>query len=129
MAVGLAQSLPQRGDGHIQVNFGAAPENIKSMADRVLNEVRRLQDKGPSEDLTSRAKESARRTYETALRQNPYWLQRLRTVHMLERDPGEILTRVERINAVTPQAVQETFKKYFPLDRYTVITLLPEPAQ
>jgi zinc protease len=129
VAVGLAQSLPQRGDGHIQVNFGAAPENIQSMADRVLNEVRRLQDKGPSEDLTSRAKESARRTYETALRQNPYWLQRLRTVHMLERDPGEILTRVERINAVTPQVVQETFKKYFPLDRYTVITLLPEPAQ
>ena len=129
VAVGLAQSLPQRGDGHIQVNFGAAPENIQSMADRVLSEVRRLQDKGPSEDLTSRAKESARRTYETALRQNPYWLQRLRTVHMLERDPGEILTRVERINAVTPQVVQETFKKYFPLDRYTVITLLPEPAQ
>jgi zinc protease len=129
VAVGLAQSLPQRGDGHIQVNFGAAPENIQSMADRVLAEVRRLQEKGPSEDLTSRAKESARRTYETALRQNPYWLQRLRTVHMLERDPGEILTRVERINAVTPEVVQETFRKYFPLDRYTVVTLLPEPAQ
>jgi zinc protease len=129
VAVGLAQSLPQRGDGHIQINFGAAPENIQSMADRVLAEVRRLQDQGPSEDLTSRAKESARRTYETALRQNPYWLQRLRTVHMLERDPGEILTRVERINAVTPQVVQETFRKYFPLDRYTVVTLLPEPAQ
>jgi zinc protease len=129
VAVGLAQSLPQRGDGHIQVNFGAAPENIQSMADRVMKEVRRLQEQGPSEDLTSRAKESARRTYETALRQNPYWLQRLRTVHMLDRDPGEILTRVERINAVTPQVIQETFKKYFPLDRYTVITLLPEPAQ
>ena len=129
VAVGLAQALPQRGDGHIQVNFGAAPENIQSMADRVLAEVRRLQEQGPSEDLTSRAKESARRTYETALRQNPYWLQRLRTVHMLERDPGEILTRVDRINAVTPQVVQETFRKYFPLDRYTVVTLLPEPAQ
>ena len=129
VAVGLAQALPQRGDGHIQVNFGAAPENIQSMTDRVLAEVRRLQDQGPSEDLTSRAKESARRTYETALRQNPYWLQRLRTVHMLERDPGEILTRVDRINAVTPQVVQETFRKYFPLDRYTVVTLLPEPAQ
>ena len=129
VAVGLAQALPQRGDGHIQVNFGAAPENIQSMADRVRAEVRRLQEQGPSEDLTSRAKESARRTYETALRQNPYWLQRLRTVHMLERDPGEILTRVDRINAVTPQVVQETFRKYFPLDRYTVVTLLPEPAQ
>ena len=35
VSVGLAQSLPQRGDGHIQVSFGAAPENIKAMTDRV----------------------------------------------------------------------------------------------
>ncbi len=128
VSVGLAQSLPQRGDGHTQVSFGAAPENINTMTERVIQEVRRLQEKGPSEDLTSRAKESARRTYETALRQNSYWMQRMRTVHMLGRDPGEILTRVERINAVTPAIVQEAFRKYFPLDRYTVVTLLPEPA-
>ena len=129
VSVGLPQSLPQRGDGHVQVSFGAAPENIKAMTDRVIQEVRRLQEEGPSEDLTSRAKESARRGYETALRQNAYWLRRLRTVHMLGRDPGEILTRVERINAVTPAVVQEAFRKYFPLDRYTVVTLVPEPAQ
>jgi zinc protease len=129
VSVGLAQSLPQRGDGHTQVSFGAAPENINSMNERVIQEVRRLQEKGPSEDLTSRAKESARRTYETALRQNSYWMQRLRTVHMLGRDPGEILTRVERIDAVTPAIVQEAFRKYFPLDRYTVVTLVPEPAK
>ena len=30
VSVGLAQSLPQRGDGHVQVSFGAAPENIKA---------------------------------------------------------------------------------------------------
>jgi zinc protease len=129
VSVGLAQALPQRGDGHVQVSFGAAPENIKGMTDRVIQEVRRLQEKGPSEDLTSRAKESARRSYETALRQNSYWMQRLRTVHMLGRDPGEILTRLERINSVTPAVVQQAFRQYFPLDRYTVVTLLPEPTK
>ena len=38
-------------------------------------------------------------------------------------------TRVRRASgapAVTPAALQDTFKKYFPLDRYTVVTLLPE---
>jgi zinc protease len=129
VSVGLAQALPQRGDGHVQVSFGAAPENIKGMTDRVIQEVRRMQEKGPSEDLTSRAKESARRSYETALRQNSYWMQRLRTVHMLGRDPGEILTRLERINSVTPAVVQQAFRQYFPLDRYTVVTLLPEPTK
>jgi zinc protease len=129
VSVALAQSLPQRGDGHVQVNFGAAPENIERMGERVVQEVRRLQEQGPSEDLTSRAKESARRTYETALRQNPYWLQRMRTVHMLGRDPAEIQTRIERINSITPGVVQDAFKRFFPLDRYTVVTLVPEPAQ
>ena len=28
VSVGLSQALPQRGDGHIEVRFGAAPENI-----------------------------------------------------------------------------------------------------
>jgi zinc protease len=128
VSVGLSQSLPQRGGGHVGVSFAAAPENVQGMADRVLQAVKRLQQEGPSADLTSRAKEGARRTYEESLRQNTYWLRRLQTVHLLGRDPREILTRPSRIEAVTPAVLQDTFKKYFPLDRYTVVTLLPEPA-
>jgi len=54
---------------------------------------------------------------------------RLRTMHLLGRDPGEILTRPARIDALTQTALQDTFKKYFPLDRYTTVTLVPEPPQ
>jgi zinc protease len=128
VSVGLAQSLPQRGGGHIQVRFGAAPENIQAMTDRVLAEVRRLQQEGPSSDLTASAKESARRTYETSLKQNAYWMRRMQTIHMLGGDPADILTREARIQAVTPALIQDTFKRYFPLDRYTVVTLVPEPS-
>src|SRR4029453_3613412 len=82
VSVGLAQQLPQRGDGHVQVTFGAAPENIQAMTDRVLQEVKRLQLEGPSADLTNRAKETARRGYERALSQNNYWLRRLQPIHI-----------------------------------------------
>ena len=98
------------------------------MADRVLQAVKRLQQDGPSTDLTSRAKEAAKRGYEDALTQNAYWMRRLQSIHMLGRDPEEILTRPSRINALTPSVLQDTFKKYFPLDRYTIVTLVPEPA-
>ena len=30
------------------------------------------------------------------------------------------------IDAITPQNVHEMFKKYFPMDRYTVVTLVPQ---
>ena len=123
--VGLAQSLPQRGNGHIEVRFGAAPENLPSMTGLVMQEIKRLQDEGPSADLTNRAKETARRGYETALKQNDYWLARLQSIKMFGRDPGEILTRPKRIDAVTPQILQEVFKRYFPAERSTVVTLVP----
>ena len=61
------------------------------MTARVMQEVKRLQQEGPSKDLTDRAKETARRGYETALKQNDYWLGRLQTIKTYNRDPGEIL--------------------------------------
>jgi len=126
VSVGLDQSPPQRGDGYIGVNFGAAPENIDAMTDRVLQEVKKLQTDGPSADLVSKAKEGAKRDYETALKQNAYWMRRLQSVHLLGGNPSDIITRTARIDAVTPAAVQDVFKKYFPMDRYTVVTLMPE---
>jgi zinc protease len=128
VSVGLSQSLPQRGGGHIQIRFGASPENVAKMTDRVIQEVKRLQQEGPSADLTNRARESAKRTYETALQQNGYWMGRLQSVHTFGRDPKEIVTRPARIDAVTPKTVQDAFIKYFPMERYTVVTLLPTAA-
>jgi zinc protease len=128
VSVGLSQSLPQKGGGHMQVNFGAAPENIQSMTERVLQEVKRLQQEGPSVELTASAKENARRGYETSLQENQYWLRRLESAQMFNTAPGDILTRAQRIDAVTPTGVQDVFKKYFPLDRYTVVTLMPTPT-
>jgi zinc protease len=129
VSAGLAQALPQRGGGHIEVRFAAAPENIEAMKGRVLKEIKRLQDEGPSADLTNRAKENARRTYEEFLKRNDYWLGRLESVHMLGRNPDEILTRNERIDAITPQVLKDVFNKYFPADRSTVVTLVPGPTQ
>jgi predicted Zn-dependent peptidase len=55
---------------------------------------------------------------------------RLQGVHQFGRDPKEILTRPARIDAVTQQTIQDVFKKSFPMDRYTVVTLMPAaPAQ
>jgi zinc protease len=126
VSVGLQQSAPQHGDGHIAVNFGASPENIDTMTERVLAEIKTLQTDGPSAELVAKAKEGARRDYQTALKQNAYWLGRLQRMHLLGDNPGDILTRNQRIDSITPAVVQETFRKYFPLDRYTVITLVPE---
>ena len=128
VSVGLNQPLPQRGAGRIAVTFGGAPDKIDGMIERMMKEIQRLQQEGPSEDLTNRAKETARREFETAQKQNGYWLGRLQSAKLLDRDPMLILTREQRIAAITPQNVHEMFKKYFPMDRYTVVSLVPEKS-
>jgi zinc protease len=124
--VGSSQPLPQVGAGRIGVSFGGAPDKIDSMIERVMKEVARLQQEGPSPDLTNRAKESARRAHETAKKQNGFWLGRLQSAKLLGRDPNLILTREQRIDAISRENIHEMFKKYFPADRYTVVTLVPE---
>jgi zinc protease len=126
VSVGLSQPLPQRGAGHIRVQFGGAPDKVDQMVERTRQEVKRLQQEGPSEDLTTRAKEAARREDETGRKQNGYWLGRLQMSKLLDRDPMLILERQKRIDAITPAILHEVFKKYFPLDRHTVVTLVPE---
>jgi zinc protease len=128
VSAGLSQRLPQRGDGHVEIVFGAAPENMDAMTARVFAEVKRLQAEGPSEDLLNRAKETARRNYETAMKQNAYWLGRLQTEHLFNQDPSLILHRTDRIDQLTRASIQDAFKTYFPLDRYTVVTLRPAKA-
>jgi zinc protease len=125
VSVDLAQGLPQRGGGHIEVSFGASPENIEKMSARVMQEVQRLQKEGPTEDLVNRAKETARRNYETQLRLNDYWLRRFQAVQMWGQEPAMIAHRVERINTLTPAIIQDAFKKYFSADRTTMVTLVP----
>ena len=73
--------------------------------------------------------ELERRDLETAMKQNSYWMGSLQTVHMLGWDPISITRRQERIEKLTPEVLHETFKKYFPMDRHTVVTLKPETAQ
>ena len=126
VGVGRAQPLPQRGAAWISVSFTGSPENAPGMVKRVQQEIERLQKEGPSLDLTTRAKESARREHETELRENGFWLGRLQSSKLLGRDPMLILKRMERIDAVTPANLHEVFKKYFPRDRYTIVTLMPE---
>ena len=126
VSVGLSQLTPQRGGGHIDISFSASPDNVDKMIARVQQEVARLQTAGPTDDLTTRAKETARRAYETSVKQNGFWLGRLQSARLLGRDPLLILSRLQRIDAVTPAVLHETFKKYFPADRYTVVTLVPE---
>jgi zinc protease len=119
---------PEPGYGTVTVAFGSSPENADSLAKAVMAEIDRLRRDGPSASDINAVKEAEKNDVKTALRQNGYWLNSLVAMHQLERDPRKIPQRIERADTLTPENVHDAFRKYFPANRHTVVTLMPESA-
>jgi zinc protease len=117
---------PVSGYTTMSISFGSGPENVDKMVAAALEEVKKLRDNGPSAEDLQKDQEIERRELETADKQNGYWVGSLQTSHQLGWDPKRILKRRERIGLLTVENLRETYRKYFPPDRYTVLTLLPE---
>ena len=126
VGVDYSNTQPQTGYGMMRVEFGSAPENVDKLGQVVLEEAAKLRTNGPSADEVKKIQEMERRDLETSLRQNAYWLNSLQTVHLLGWDPRRIAARMERTGTLTRENIHAAFKKYFPENRYTVVTLMPE---
>ena len=126
VGVVYSDTSPQAGYGTTTVQFGSSPENAERLTNAVMTEVEKLRRDGPLEPEVQVVKETEKRELETALRQNGYWLNSLQSMHLLERDPKRILTRIERAESLTPDNIHSVVRKYFPQDRYAVVTLMPE---
>jgi zinc protease len=129
VGVDYSNTQPQPGYGMTTVEFGSAPENVDTLVQVVLEETATLRAEGPTEQEVKNIQEMERRDLETSMRQNAYWLNSLQTVHLLGWNPLRIAARMERAASLTRENIHAAFKKYFPEDRYTVVTLLPETTR
>lgn len=125
--VGYSDNQPVKGYGLVQVVFGSAPDRVDQLVAAVLAEVARLKKEGPSADDVQKVKEIERRSMETAVRTNAYWVNSLQTVLTLGWDPLSVARRDARTASLDTANVAAAFRKYLPEDRYTVVTLLPAP--
>jgi zinc protease len=128
VSVGYGDTLPETGYGTTTVQFGSSPENVQKLTDAVMKEVDRLRREGPSETDVKAVKEAEKNDLQESYKSNDFWLGSLQTAAILNRDPKRIALRLERADSLTPDNVHAAFQKYFPADRYTVVTLAPETA-
>ncbi len=126
VGVVYSDTSPQPGYGTTTVQFGSSPDNAQRLTDVVMAEVEKLRRDGPTETELNVVKETEKRELETSLRQNGYWLNSLQAMHLLERDPKGILRRLDRAASLTTDNVHSVVRRYFPQDRYAVVTLMPE---
>ena len=126
VGVDYSNTLPQTGYGTTSVQFGSAPDRAESLVSTVMTEVDRMRREGPSADDVQKVKETEKEGLETSFQQNGFWLGALQTAHLLGWNPVSIAHRAERTDALTTGNIHDSFRKYFPADRYTVMTLMPE---
>jgi zinc protease len=126
VGAGYTNTLPETGYGMTTVQFGSSPENVQKLTDAVLKEVERLRRDGPTEADVRAVKETEKNDLQEAYKTNNFWLGSLQTAAILNRDPKRIALRIERADSLTTENVHAAFKKYFPADRFTIVTLMPE---
>jgi zinc protease len=129
VSVGFSNTPPIKGYGSTAIQFGSSPDNVDKLVAASLKEIERLKVEGPSLDDVNKVKELERRDLETNAKQNSYWMGSMQTVHMFGWDPAGIARRLDRTEKLTPEIIKTMFQKYFPTDRYTLVTLKPEAAQ
>jgi len=126
VSVGFNNSPPIKGNGYMAIQFGSSPDNVDKLVAATLKEIERLKVEGPSADDVSKVKELERRDLETNAKQNSYWIGSMQTVHLYGWDPAGIARRDQRTERLSQDNIKQMFQKYFPMDRYTLVTLKPE---
>ncbi|GBG85044.1 hypothetical protein CBR_g39508 [Chara braunii] len=125
--------------GDIAVSFSCDPENTWQLVDDVLDVVRKLQQDGPSQADIDTILEVEKRSYETGLQENGFWLDRLLRAYQSRLYIGDLRAsfqaqedswiRVMRSAAVT-ENMKAALRRILPnpcTEHYTGVCLLPRP--
>jgi zinc protease len=126
VSVGQQSYLPLRGYGTLVVSFGSAPEHVEALQAAVLREIDRLVQEGPTDAEVEAFRAQERRSRETALKQNGFWLSILQSAATLGLEPQLLLDNEARLVAVTPATVRARAAQIPWRTRYTVVSLVPE---
>jgi zinc protease len=108
------------------VRFGCAPENVDRLEKAVFDEVKNVQEKGVGDDYINKIKAQRTRSYETALKENSYWLTQLENSYQYGDDPKLILDQKAMIDKVSSDRVKAAAKKYLTNKTYVIGVLKPE---
>jgi zinc protease len=109
------------------IDFGSAPERVDELVRVVMAEIDTVRAAGVPRDVVDKVRESSRRSRETALRENGWWIARLMDYDRREWDVR--LIPDNPINAdLSPERIQAAARLYLDPARHVQVSLMPEAA-
>ncbi len=125
--VGVSGGLSYRPDEEysVTISFGSDPERADELAAVVFEEIERLKTEGPDAETVDKVRETQRRSKETNMEQNGYWLSQLSSYDTRGRDL-RLIPSYDLIEGWTAEQVQQAANRYLRTDQYMKFVLLPE---
>ncbi|MDE2970645.1 MAG: insulinase family protein, partial [Chloroflexota bacterium] len=108
----------------ISIIFGSDPDRTDELFAEVLKEVEWIRNGGDQENL-DKVKELLRSAREEDLRTNGFWLGQLTNAAQRGESFDGILAYEELLESLTLEDIKEVAQRYFTLDRYMRVVLLP----
>lgn len=129
--VGVNAGTAGRPDGSytFTISFGCAPERVEELQGAVFDQIERIKEHGPPDDVVATVREQQRRQRETDLRTNGFWTSVLEFYYSYSEDPLEVLSYSEMIDAIAADEIRETARAYLDTDRYVAAVLYPEAEE
>lgn len=108
------------------ISFGCGPQNVEKLIASALDEVAKLKTSGPPQVNIDKYKAEDRRTWETSLKSNNWWLDYLVTSLQNHDDLHELKAYDSNLDKVTPASLKAIANKYLSGKNYIRLVLLPD---
>ncbi len=108
------------------VFFQCAPEDVEELVKAVKEEIKDLQTNGPSEENFNKIRETQRRTRESNLEKNRFWLNTLTDYYSENKDLKEIKGYEQLIEDLTKEDIKNAANELLQLDKAIIVTVKPE---
>ncbi len=108
------------------ISFGCAPENVEKLISSTLDEINKIRQNGAQLVDIQKFVAEETRTTETQLKDNGFWLGYLNNQLQNQDDPKEVLTYLDALKELTPEALKATVQYRLSENNFIRLVLLPE---
>jgi len=110
----------------LMLGFGCAPENVNRLVKSVFAVMVKMKKEGPDALTLKKVKETFLRSYESDVRKNNYWLNKLIDLDFEGLPINTSTTYEAKVNAISVGDIRKAAKKYITEKHYVLGVLIPE---
>lgn len=111
---------------NVSIGFSCSPDNVDKLIIATLDEIHQLQKNGPEEKDVRKFISEQKRTRQTQLKTNSYWISYLSGQYRVNGNLEDVYKYDKALEKVSGKDIQKTAKKYLSQKNFIQLILLPE---